>query len=471
MVINESSTANPAPLGAQSQGEGVPTSSLSKMTLDGPRDFGKGLRDEFCFDPEWRNMNNGSFGSTPRVIKEKQFALQLRAEAVPDLYTRYEYPAHLDAARAALAALLNAPVETIVLVANATTAVNVVLHNLVWNPSGRDEIISFSTVYGGCGKTIDYITDTKPLVSQRVIELRYPADTDGAIEQRFRATVAASRAAGRTPRVALFDTVSSLPGVRFPYEAVTRACRDLGVLSLVDGAQGVGMVALDLAALDADFVLSNCHKWLHVPRGCAFLHVPRRNQHLLPSTLPTSHGYVSPRPRARMNPLPPRGPGKSAFEENFQFVGTVDNTSFLMIKDALAWRDKVLGGEERIVAYLWQLAKEGGRRAAEILGTDIIENEAGTLTNCGLVNVWLPLRAADGEGDGAVVSAAETAQALAWAQKWLVDQKKTFIPISVHTGRWYARLSAQVYLDVEDFEWAAHQLKEVSEEISKGAFR
>ncbi|KAF3351510.1 Protein YTP1 [Verticillium dahliae VDG2] len=356
MVINESSTANPAPLGAQSQGEGVPTSSLSKMTLDGPRDFGKGLRDEFCFDPEWRNMNNGSFGSTPRVIKEKQFALQLRAEAVPDLYTRYEYPAHLDAARAALAALLNAPVETIVLVANATTAVNVVLHNLVWNPSGRDEIISFSTVYGGCGKTIDYITDTKPLVSQRVIELRYPADTDGAIEQR-------------------------------------------------------------------------------------------------------------------MNPLPPRGPGKSAFEENFQFVGTVDNTSFLMIKDALAWRDKVLGGEERIVAYLWQLAKEGGRRAAEILGTDIIENEAGTLTNCGLVNVWLPLRAADGEGDGAVVSAAETAQALAWAQKWLVDQKKTFIPISVHTGRWYARLSAQVYLDVEDFEWAAHQLKEVSEEISKGAFR
>lgn len=60
MVINESSTANPAPLGAQSQGEGVPTSSLSKMTLDGPRDFGKGLRDEFCFDPEWRNMNNGT---------------------------------------------------------------------------------------------------------------------------------------------------------------------------------------------------------------------------------------------------------------------------------------------------------------------------------------------------------------------------------------------------------------------------
>ncbi|KAG7119409.1 Hercynylcysteine sulfoxide lyase like protein [Verticillium longisporum] len=471
MVFNESSTATSAHLGSQSQGEGVPTSSLSKMTLDGPREFGKGLRDEFCFDPEWRNMNNGSFGSTPRVIKEKQFALQLRAEAVPDLYTRYEYPVHLDEARAALAAHLNAPVETIVLVANATTAVNVVLHNLVWDPSGRDEIISFSTVYGGCGKTIDYITDTKPLVAQRVIELRYPADTDAAIVQRFRATVAAARAAGRTPRLALFDTVSSLPGVRFPYEAVTRACRDLGVLSLVDGAQGVGMMPLDLAALDADFVLSNCHKWLHVPRGCAFLYVPLRNQHLLPSTLPTSHGYVSPRPSARMNPLPPREAGKSAFEDNFQFVGTVDNTSFLMIKDALEWRDRVLGGEERIVAYLWQLAKEGGRRAAEILGTDIIENDAGTLTNCGLVNVWLPVRTADGEGDGAVVSAAETAQALAWAQKWLVEEKKTFIPISVHTGRWYARLSAQVYLDMEDFEWAAHRLKEVSEEISKGAFK
>ncbi|KAM0281194.1 hypothetical protein ACHAQH_003624 [Verticillium albo-atrum] len=440
------------------------------MALTGPLEFGKGLRDLFYFDPDWRNLNNGSFGSTPRVIKEKQFQLQLRAEAAPDRYTRYEFPVHLDAARAALAKHLNAPLDTLVILANATTAVNVVLHNLVWNPDGKDEILSFSTVYGGCGKTIDYITDSKPLVSQRVVQITYPADDDGAIVQRFRDAVAAARKEGKNPRVALFDVVSSLPAVRFPFEEVTKACRDLGVMSLIDGAQGVGMLPLDLTALDADFVLSNCHKWLHVPRGCAFLYVPLRNQALLPTTLPTSHGYVSPKPSGRMNPLPPREEGKSAFVDNFQFVGTVDNTSFLMARDALEWREKILGGEERIVTYLWRLAKEGGRRAAEILGTDIIENAAGTLTNCAMVNVWLPIRTGE-EGEGIVVSQAEAPLAVAWAQKWLVEEHKTFIPIAVHTGRWYARLSAQVYLDMEDFEWAAHRLKEVSEQVGKGAYR
>ncbi|KAM0327518.1 hypothetical protein ACHAQA_005808 [Verticillium albo-atrum] len=443
-----------------------------------PVQFGKGLRDLFYFDPEWRNLNHGSFGSAPQAVKQKQIEYQLRAEAFPDKYTRYEYPVLLDEARAALAKHLNAPTDTIVMVANATTAINVVLHNLVWDPRGTDEIISFSTIYGGCGKTIDYLTDSSPLVAQRVIDVEYPADDDDAIVRRLHATVAAARADGKTPRIVLFDTVTSQPGVRFPFEAVTRACRDLGLFSLLDAAQGVGMLPLDLAAIDADFVTSNCHKWLHTPRGSAFLYVPVRNQHLILTTLPTSHGYV-PRNAAaagRFNPLPPRDEGKSAFVDNFQFVGTVDNSAFLVVKDALAWRQRVLGGEERIVAYLWQLAKEGGRRAAEILGTEVIENAAGTLTNCAMVNVWLPIWMGDEQSvaagtGGVAVSAAETPQAVAWANRLLVDEHKTFIPIVVHAGRWYARLSAQVYLDMEDFEWAAHRLKEVSERVAKREYR
>jgi selenocysteine lyase/cysteine desulfurase len=54
----------------------------------------------------------------------------------------------LDVSRAAVAKLLNAPVETVVYVPNATNGVNTVLRNLVWNPDGKDEILYFNTIYG-----------------------------------------------------------------------------------------------------------------------------------------------------------------------------------------------------------------------------------------------------------------------------------------------------------------------------------
>lgn len=394
----------------------------------------------------------------PRAVREKHLSYQDRAEAYPDRYIRYEYPGLLDESRAALAAHLNVSPDTVVYAANATTAFNLVLRNLTWSEDGRDEIISFSTIYGACGKTIDYICDTRKNVSSRLIPLSYPIEDD-EIVTLFRDAVKASKAAGRNPRLAVYDAVISQPGVRFPFEAITEVCRELGVISLIDGAQGVGMIELDLAKLDADFFLSNCHKWLHSPRGCAFLHVPLRNQPLIRSTLPTSHGYVPLSSNGYASPLPSVGV-KSAFVKNFEFVGTVDNSPFVSVKDALTWREEVLGGEERVRAYLWKLAKEGGQRVADILGTSVLENKAGTLTNCAMVNVWLPVKTEDVD-----------AGAAQWAQKVLVDEYNTFIALGAHAGQWYTRLSAQVYLDTEDFEWAAKALKEVVERVKKGEYK
>ncbi|KAH6974498.1 pyridoxal phosphate-dependent transferase [Ilyonectria sp. MPI-CAGE-AT-0026] len=420
-------------------------------------EFGKSLKEQFLFDPDWRNLNNGSFGAMSRYVREKQLEYQNRAESRPDQYIRYEYPEALDASRTALAGHLNVSPNTVVFAANATTAFNIIIRNISWAADGKDEIITFSTIYGGCNSTVEYVVDTNPgLVSSRTILLTYPLEDD-KILTLFREAVKLAHAEGKRPRVAVYDVVSSQPGVRFPFEALTAVCRELGVLSLVDGAQGVGMVELDLAALDADFFLSNCHKWLNTPRGCAFLHVPFRNQGLIRSTLPTSRGYVPLRVTEKQAPVPAEDAGvKSAWVQSFDFIGTLDNSQPVVVKDALKWREEVLGGEERIRQYLWWLAKEGGKKTAEILGTEVIDNKAGTLTNCAMVNVWLPVKSADVQ-DGV----------LAWAQELLVKEYKTFMALSQHNGQWYTRLSAGVYLDLEDFEWAGKVLKEVCERVLK----
>ncbi|KAF6812850.1 aminotransferase family protein [Colletotrichum plurivorum] len=444
--------------------------NTAKLQLSPPA-FGKELLKEFLFDPTYRNLNHGSFGTIPRPVQAALRAYQDAAEARPDQFIRYTSQQPQRESRQAVADLLNAPLSTVVFVTNATTGVNTVLRNLEWNSDGRDEILSFSTVYGGCGKTIDYMVDShKGLVSSRTIPLAYPLEDDEIIAL-FREAVAKAKEEGKRPVICLFDAVTSLPGVRFPFEAMTAACRDLGVASLIDGAQGVGMVEFDLTALDPDYFVSNCHKWLHTPRGCAVFYVPERNQHLMASSVPTSHGYVPKSGAARFNPLP--ASGDSPFVANFGFVGTYDKSPNFCVKDAIEWRRSV-GGEKKILEYTWNLAKEGGKKAAAILGTYILDNKAETLTKCSMVNVALPMLVSDSAEtvstgpDGTVtVPLKEVGAVLSWILETLIGEYRTFVALFWHGGRFFVRVSAQIYLDEEDFEWIGHTMKEVCQRVGR----
>lgn len=465
-------------------------------THDGFKQFGSGLKAEFPFDAEWTNLNHGeqllrliasgpftylsqgSFGSIPKVIQDKRREYQDQYEARPDPFIRQTLPRLLDESRAAVAKIINAPVETVVFVANATEGVNTVLRNLVWNPDGKDVIISFNTIYDACARAEDFLVDYhEGKVHVKEITLNYPLEDDEILDT-FRAEVKKIEAEGKRARVALFDVVTSNPGIIFPWERMVATCKELGVISLVDGAQGIGMVHIDVAKADPDYFVSNCHKWLHAPRGCAVFHVPVRNHHLLPTTLATSRGYVPKKSdrEGRTQPMPDDGTGKNHFVRNFEWVGTRDDTPFLCVKDAIAWRKDALGGEDRIISYLWDLNKKGIKHVSEFLGTTILENKAGTLTNCGMANVALPLwvgeagKAKAPEGQ-TVLSSEDAPKAFNWIQKKMFDEYKTFMALWVRWDRFWVRISAQVYLDMGDYEFAGRTLKELSERVSKGEFR
>jgi selenocysteine lyase/cysteine desulfurase len=180
------------------------------------------------------------------------------AEARPDSFIRYDYKDHLDEARAAIAKYLNVPSDTCVFIQNATTGINTVLRNLVFQPG--DKIVYFDTIYGACERTVSYVTETTPAEAVKV-KYTYPVSDEWLIDE-FKRVVKEQQKNGANVRIAIFDTVVSLPGVRMPFEALTAACRELGVMSCVDGAHGVGHVELDLKMLDPDFFVSNCHKYV-----------------------------------------------------------------------------------------------------------------------------------------------------------------------------------------------------------------
>jgi cysteine desulfurase / selenocysteine lyase len=79
---------------------------------------------------------------------------------------------------------------------------------------------------------------------------------------------------GRTRAVAL-SSVTFAPGFRSPVAAVGAECRRRGVLLVVDGAQSIGSLDTDVAALNIDALAASTQKALMGLYGLGFLYVRR----------------------------------------------------------------------------------------------------------------------------------------------------------------------------------------------------
>lgn len=220
--------------------------------------FGQVTRDEhFAFDPAYTPLNHGSYGAFPIAIRDHQRKLQDSIEARSDPSIRFTIPHLLHQARIAAATLLGASMDDVVFLPNATTAVNTVLRNLKFFEG--DTILYFCTAYGACEKTIQYVCETTP-AHCRCIDVIFPID-DAVLIQLLRDAILDVKQQGRRAKIAMFDTVVTFPGVRLPWEGLVKACHELGVLSLIDGAHGIGHIDLaHLASVDPDFFTSNCYK-------------------------------------------------------------------------------------------------------------------------------------------------------------------------------------------------------------------
>ncbi|KAI3087919.1 hypothetical protein CBS147343_2051 [Aspergillus niger] len=428
-----------------------------------PIPYGAPMRQHFCLDPNWKNLNHGSFGTYPLRVQTALRAHQSTAESHPDLFIRRLCPSQTQHSLNLLSTLLHAPESSLAFVKNATTGVNTVLHNIPF--TSNDVIIYFDTIYGA----IEYgllALQERTGVKLRKVEYTLPI-SHGEIVKRFRDVVEKVReeeGGGLNVKAAVFDMVVSVPAIRFPFEALVRECKELGVLSVVDGAHGVGMLDLDLEALGVDFLTSNLHKWLYIPRGCAVLYVAPQHQHLMRTTSPTSWGYIS---SAAAEEARANGTTASAFRNLFQSTATNDDTPYLCVPEALKFWEEVCGGEKAIYEYLERLANEAADVVAGVLGTEVLRDEEGLLTRCAMTNVRLPLKVGDGgDGDGyTVVEKEVVGKVTEWFRNVLMDEYKTFVPVFEYKGWLWMRLSAQVYLDKSDFEWLGGVLKECCERV------
>ncbi|KAI1211313.1 aminotransferase family protein-like protein [Annulohypoxylon truncatum] len=423
--------------------------------------FGRETRQaHFNFAASYTPLNHGSFGAFPSHVREYQRRLQCETEARPDTFIRFTYPKLLREARDTVAPLLGVETDEVVFVPNALTAVNTVLRNLRYQDG--DVILYFSTIYDACLKTIESLEETTG-VKGRSIELVYPVE-DEEILDKFRAAITEIRNQGKSVKLAMFDTILTFPGVRFPWEKLVSICKEHCILSCIDGAHGIGHIDLrHLPRVGPDFFISNCYKWFMVPRGCAVLYVPYHNQALIRTTYPTAEGYKPAIQRETQSQ-------KSYFINLFEKVSTVDTTPYICVIEASKFRDQVCGGEERIRDYCINMAKEGGELMAAMLGTSVLDNKARTLRDCSFTNVRLPLEVTE-ESERRHVGKVPVTEAKAvadWITITSVEEFDTFIATRYYAGAFWVRISSQIYLDRADFEWAANVLLDLCSRVRRG---
>lgn len=71
--------------------------------------------------------------------------------------------------------------------------------------------------------------------------------------------------------------VTHVRGIRLPIKEITYLAHNNNILVMIDGAQAVGQIPLNLKEIDCDFYLISGHKWLLGPNGTCGLYMNKRH--------------------------------------------------------------------------------------------------------------------------------------------------------------------------------------------------
>jgi len=369
---------------------------------------------EWLLDPAITYLNHGTVGAPPRRVLDAQREIRDEIERQPSRFLLRELTAisagtplavpRLRQAAATVAAFLHADAGDLVFTDNATAGANAVLQSFPLEPG--DEILLSDLTYGGVANAARFAARLRG-ATIRVATIPCPFSSAG---------IARAFADAVTPRtrLAVVDHISAESAVVFPLAEIARMLREHGVAVLADGAHAPGAIPLDVAATGVDWYVGNLHKWAWTPRSSGILWAPPARQ-------------------AGLHPPVISWGLDQGFVPEFDLPGTRDPSAHLSAPAALslmqAW------DVDAIQRYNHNLAWQGALHLASRWHVDFTTPEAliGTMAS-----VPLPERAGGTADDARRLRAA------------LLDEDRIEVQMHAYRGRLWARISGQIYNDMDD---------------------
>jgi isopenicillin-N epimerase len=236
-------------------------------------------RKRFLYSTDITYGNTGTLGACPRDVMDAYVQdLQRLEEELPDWpyfqadgepLTGYQ---QMLSARNRIGAFVNADGKYIALMQNATMAMSCLANGI--DLEAGDEVITTDQEHsGGIGGWRLRAARSGIVVKELPLDSALDGGPEAVVEL-FR------RAITSRTRVLMVSQITSAFGIVMPARELCALAAEHGILSVVDGAQAIGQVPVDLQHLGCDAYVASPHKWMLAPKGTGFLYlrgdVPQR---------------------------------------------------------------------------------------------------------------------------------------------------------------------------------------------------
>jgi len=292
------------------------------------------LKEYFLLDPSVTFLNHGSFGATPEPVFREYQRWQREMEKQPVEFLGRRITQLLADSRAELGKYLGTSGDNLVYTQNVTVSLNIVARSL--ELGAGDEVLTTNHEYGAIDRTWRFLSKEHGFTY-----INQPITTPLTTAEKFTEDFWQ----GVTPRtrVICLSHITSPTAIIFPVQELILRAREIGIITIIDGAHVAGQISLQLDALGADFYGGNLHKWLCAPKGAGFLYARPEVQYLL-KPLIVSWGYES---------ITPSG---SNFIDHNDWWGTRDHSAFLAVPAAIRFQqehhwDEVRESCHQLAAY------------------------------------------------------------------------------------------------------------------------
>ncbi len=264
----------------------APTRGAAQELPSDGESYWNHLRWQFLIPEGQAYFNTGTLGASPRVVVE---AVADHLRYVEESLAQWDFSADRPerlagyrpekGLRQKLADYVHGDLDELGLTINATMAMNFIANGVDLQPG--DEVLITDKEHPG-GRSGWDVRQKRHGVVVREVPVPTSVQNPDEIVRAFTAAI--------TPRtrVVAVPHITSGHGIILPVKRLCALAREHHALSVIDGAQAVGQIHVDVHDLGCDAYFSSPHKWLLAPKGNGFLYVRRDVQARVWPTLASS---------------------------------------------------------------------------------------------------------------------------------------------------------------------------------------